>query len=254
MQIGRGSWRHGLFAAAQESANGRLTLGHQLILTMVPLGRSRSSGCGVVEAASGEAAVEVLQLRDGIDVVFTDIQLGGDRPSPRLRSDRHWRPPQQDAGARVGVRMASAHAAAKTSSVRSFSARTRWKVQHNLSGAFVAVNAETRGARQRSPRSRSFSRSKLVRHFFEEQLPGLCVVRRLGAAPSMLTGPPFALARRSLAGGDGRSSRRCEAPTEGRVNTGNASEPFLPLPLRSITTNGAMKPITLKCSCNSAVS
>src|SRR5687767_324500 len=37
----------------------------------------RCSGCGVVEAASGEAAVEVLQLRDGIDVVFTDIQLGG---------------------------------------------------------------------------------------------------------------------------------------------------------------------------------
>src|SRR6187397_2032706 len=37
----------------------------------------RSSGCGVVGAASGEAAVEVLQLRDGIDVVFTDIQLGG---------------------------------------------------------------------------------------------------------------------------------------------------------------------------------
>ena len=37
----------------------------------------RSSGCGVVGAASGEAAVEVLQLRDGIDVVFTDIQLAG---------------------------------------------------------------------------------------------------------------------------------------------------------------------------------
>jgi CheY-like chemotaxis protein len=37
----------------------------------------RCSGCAVVEAASGEAAVDVLQLRDGIDVVFTEIQLGG---------------------------------------------------------------------------------------------------------------------------------------------------------------------------------
>src|SRR4051812_8336468 len=37
----------------------------------------RSSGCDVIEAASGEKAVEVLQRRNGIDVVFTDIQLGG---------------------------------------------------------------------------------------------------------------------------------------------------------------------------------
>jgi CheY-like chemotaxis protein len=33
--------------------------------------------CEVVEAADGEAAVEVLTKRDGIDVVFTDIHLGG---------------------------------------------------------------------------------------------------------------------------------------------------------------------------------
>ena len=112
--------------------------------------------------------------------------------------------------------MASAHAAAKTSSVRSFSARTRWKVQHNLSGAFVAVNAETRGARQRSPRSRSFSRSKLVRHFFRGAVAGPVCSQAARGGPSMLTAPPFALARRSLAGGDGRSSRRCEAPMEAR--------------------------------------
>jgi CheY-like chemotaxis protein len=36
-----------------------------------------ASECEVVEAASGEAAVEVLTKRDGIDVVFTDIRLGG---------------------------------------------------------------------------------------------------------------------------------------------------------------------------------
>jgi response regulator RpfG family c-di-GMP phosphodiesterase len=38
----------------------------------------RSAECEVVEAASGEAAVSVLQQRDGIDAVFTDIQLGGE--------------------------------------------------------------------------------------------------------------------------------------------------------------------------------
>jgi CheY-like chemotaxis protein len=38
----------------------------------------RASDCEVIEAASGEAAVEVLQERDGIDVVFTDVRLGGE--------------------------------------------------------------------------------------------------------------------------------------------------------------------------------
>jgi CheY-like chemotaxis protein len=37
----------------------------------------RSADCEVVEAATGEAAVTVLQQRNGIDAVFTDIQLGG---------------------------------------------------------------------------------------------------------------------------------------------------------------------------------
>jgi CheY-like chemotaxis protein len=37
----------------------------------------RQADCEVVEAASGEAAIAVLQKRDGIDVVFTDIRLGG---------------------------------------------------------------------------------------------------------------------------------------------------------------------------------
>ena len=37
----------------------------------------RASDLGVVEAPSGEAAVEILQQRDGIDIVFTDIRLGG---------------------------------------------------------------------------------------------------------------------------------------------------------------------------------
>ena len=36
----------------------------------------RGSDCEVVEAATGEAAVAVLQQRNGIDAVFTDIQLG----------------------------------------------------------------------------------------------------------------------------------------------------------------------------------
>ena len=38
----------------------------------------RGANCEVVEAGSGEAAVAVLQRRDGIDAVFTDIQLGGE--------------------------------------------------------------------------------------------------------------------------------------------------------------------------------
>lgn len=37
----------------------------------------RGSDCEVVEASTAEAAVAVLQQRDGIDAVFTDIQLGG---------------------------------------------------------------------------------------------------------------------------------------------------------------------------------
>jgi CheY-like chemotaxis protein len=35
------------------------------------------AGWQVMEASSGEAAVEILQLRDGVDIVFTDIRLGG---------------------------------------------------------------------------------------------------------------------------------------------------------------------------------
>jgi CheY-like chemotaxis protein len=37
----------------------------------------RGSDCKVVEASTAEAAVAVLQQRNGIDAVFTDIQLGG---------------------------------------------------------------------------------------------------------------------------------------------------------------------------------
>jgi CheY-like chemotaxis protein len=37
----------------------------------------RAADCDVIEAATGEAAVEVLQQHDGIDVVFTDVRLGG---------------------------------------------------------------------------------------------------------------------------------------------------------------------------------
>jgi len=33
--------------------------------------------CSVIAAASGEAALAVLQKHDAIDVVFTDIRLGG---------------------------------------------------------------------------------------------------------------------------------------------------------------------------------
>ena len=36
-----------------------------------------SADCEVVEAATGEAAVALLQQRDGFDAVITDIQLGG---------------------------------------------------------------------------------------------------------------------------------------------------------------------------------
>jgi CheY-like chemotaxis protein len=36
-----------------------------------------NADCDVVAAASGEAAMAVLQRREGIDVVFTDIRLGG---------------------------------------------------------------------------------------------------------------------------------------------------------------------------------
>ena len=35
-----------------------------------------AAGCLAVAAPSGEAAVAVLQQRDGIDVVVTDIRLG----------------------------------------------------------------------------------------------------------------------------------------------------------------------------------
>lgn len=34
--------------------------------------------CEVIEAHNGEAAVEALRRRDGIDAVFTDIRLGGE--------------------------------------------------------------------------------------------------------------------------------------------------------------------------------
>ena len=37
----------------------------------------KAADCQVVEASSGEAAVEALQKLDGFDVVFTDIRLGG---------------------------------------------------------------------------------------------------------------------------------------------------------------------------------
>ncbi len=37
----------------------------------------KAAKCGVVEAENGEAAVEILQQRDGVDAVFTDIRLGG---------------------------------------------------------------------------------------------------------------------------------------------------------------------------------
>lgn len=36
-----------------------------------------ASGCTTVEAESGEAALFILQQRDGLDVLFTDIRLGG---------------------------------------------------------------------------------------------------------------------------------------------------------------------------------
>lgn len=36
-----------------------------------------AAGCAVVEAESGERALSILQQRNGIDVVFTDIRLGG---------------------------------------------------------------------------------------------------------------------------------------------------------------------------------
>jgi CheY-like chemotaxis protein len=36
-----------------------------------------AAGCVVIEATRGEDAVQSLQQRDGIDVVFTDIRLGG---------------------------------------------------------------------------------------------------------------------------------------------------------------------------------
>jgi CheY-like chemotaxis protein len=37
-----------------------------------------AQGCEVIEAADGEAAAEVLQRQNGVDVVFTDIRLGGE--------------------------------------------------------------------------------------------------------------------------------------------------------------------------------
>jgi len=37
-----------------------------------------TADCDVIAAASGEAAIIVLQKRNGIDVVFTDIRLGGE--------------------------------------------------------------------------------------------------------------------------------------------------------------------------------
>jgi CheY-like chemotaxis protein len=37
-----------------------------------------ASNCAVIEAADGEVALATLQRRNGIDVVFTDIRLGGD--------------------------------------------------------------------------------------------------------------------------------------------------------------------------------
>lgn len=38
----------------------------------------RSAGHAAVEADSGEAAFAILQKRDGLDVLFTDIRLGGE--------------------------------------------------------------------------------------------------------------------------------------------------------------------------------
>ncbi len=37
-----------------------------------------ASGCTTVEAESGEVALSILQRRDGLDVLFTDIRLGGE--------------------------------------------------------------------------------------------------------------------------------------------------------------------------------
>jgi len=54
-----------------------LVVEDELFIRMTIVEFLRSSGCDVIEAASGEKAVEVLQRRNGIDVVFTDIQLGG---------------------------------------------------------------------------------------------------------------------------------------------------------------------------------
>jgi DNA-binding NtrC family response regulator len=37
----------------------------------------KSAACNVIEAHNGEAAVDILHDRDRVDVVFTDIRLGG---------------------------------------------------------------------------------------------------------------------------------------------------------------------------------
>jgi CheY-like chemotaxis protein len=55
-----------------------LVVEDEVLMRMAAAEFLEGEGCEVIAAQSGEAAVAVLQRRDGIDVVVTDIRLGGE--------------------------------------------------------------------------------------------------------------------------------------------------------------------------------
>ena len=63
-------------SAANQSSLTILVVEDEWLVRQAIVDYLESAACIVVEAADGESAVAILQQRDGIDAVFTDIRLG----------------------------------------------------------------------------------------------------------------------------------------------------------------------------------